>query len=187
MVKIDTATHKSGLTLLELLIGIAIIGMIMGGILPLLRQQEPGYERKQFVARLNEVMQFTWQQAVITHKVHRVLFNFPQRTASVERIITKDTTEKKVKFEPVKGIGSSMSWPKGIEIQQFIVEGYDELRRLAQKAATSWFYVIPDGMTQQVTINGVDKIDKIDEKPTPFGLVLNPYMAQFKAYDEFQK
>ncbi len=190
MVKIgkESVSHKYGFTLIELLIGITIIGILMAGIIPMMMQKEPGHERKQFTARLNALMQRTWQNAIITHTVHRVLFDFKDRKAFIEKDITKSSTAKKLEFEKVKGPDAEISWPSTFIIQQFIVGGFDEMRRFTGgKAKTVWFYLIPDGMTQQVTINGVDKDEIIEGKPSRFGLVLNPYTAQFKAYDAFQK
>ncbi len=180
---------RPGLSLIELMIALAIVGMIMASIIPMLQQREPGYERKQFTARLNVLMHFAWEQAVISHAVHRVLFDFKNHKAFVEKDVTKSSTEKALEFVPSKGMGAEIAWPKTFIIRQFIVEGFDEMKRFggAKGAETSWFYIIPDGMTQQVTINGVDKEDNVYGKPSEFGLVLNPYMAQFKAYDAYQK
>jgi hypothetical protein len=147
-----------------------------------------GYERKQFIARINSLAQTAWQQAIITGTVHRVLFDMLARTAVVERDTTKSVLTKKLEFVPIKEENTSMSWPASIEIRQFIIEGFDEMKRsTTRRTKTAWFYVIPDGMTQAVTINGVDKDEQIENKPRPFGLVLNPFFAQFKVYDVFQK
>jgi len=176
-----------GFTLIELLIGITIVGILMAGIIPMMMQKEPGYERKQFTARLNALMQQAWQQSIITHTVHRVRFDFQKRSALLEKDATKSSTAKKLEFEQVKLPDSSLSWPRTFIIQQFIIEGFDEMRRGAGRANDAWFYIIPNGTTQEVTINGIDKDELIEGKPSRFGLVLNPYMARFKAYDAFQK
>ena len=150
-------------------------------------QQRPGYQRKEFVARLNALVQFAWQQAIITHQVHRVMFNATDRTAFVERNATKSAAAK-LTFEPVKDSLAKISWGSGIVIREFIIEGFDEMKRRAGRGAeTIWFYIVSDGMTQQVTINGLDKEDMVDGRGRPFGLVLNPFMAQFREYDTFQK
>ncbi len=181
--------RRAGFTLIELLIAILIIAMIMAAVVPYMQQRGPGYERKQFVAQLNALVQFAWQQAIISHKTHRVLFDFNERKATVERDITRTVAGKKLSFEAIKGVtGTSMTWPSFIVIKQFMIEGFDEMQRFTGGASkTVWFYIIPDGMTQQVTINGIDKEDKVDGKLRQFGLVLNPFMAQFKEYDVFQK
>lgn len=178
--------NNQGFTLIELLVALAIIGMLMAAIIPMM-QQRPGRERKQFVAQLNSLVQFAWQQSIISRKTHRVLFNFKERQAFVEKV-TSSSQAKNLETEKVSGPGSSMEWPSTIIIKQFIVEGYDELARFGSRGAqTIWFYVIPDGLTQQVTINFIDREDKIDNKPQQFGLVLNPFLAQFKEYDRFAK
>lgn len=178
--------HK-GFTLIEILIAIAIVAIMMASLAPFLRQQ-PGYERKQFIARLNTLVQAAWQQAVITRAVHRILFDFKNRMARVERIAPTSSVQK-LDFQPAQGPDMQISWSSTIIIKQFLIEGFDEMKRFTGRSIeTIWFYVIPDGMTQQVTINGIDKEDTLDDdRPRPFGLVLNPFLAQFKEYDTFQK
>lgn len=179
--------QTKGFTLIEILIAMAIVGIMMAAIAPLLRQQ-PGYERKQFIARLNALVQTAWQQAVITRAVHRVLFDFKERIARVERNMTKVPLTQKFDFQPSKGPNTQVSWPVSIIMKQFFIEGFDEMKRFSGRGIeTIWFYIIPDGMTQQVTINGLDKEDTMENKPRPFSLVLNPFLAQFKEYDTFQK
>ncbi len=179
--------QTKGFTLIEIIIAIAIVAIMMASIAPTLRQQ-PGYERKQFIARLNALVQAAWQNAIITRTVHRVLFDFKDRIARVERNMTGAALTQTFDFQPVKGPDMQMSWATTIIIKQFFIEGFDEMKRFSGRGAeTIWFYIIPDGMTQQVTINGIDKEDAIENKPRPFGLVLNPFLAQFKEYDTFQK
>ena len=55
------------------------------------------------------------------------------------------------------------------------------------KSGSVWFYIIPEGMTQDVVLNFIDTNDAYDGHPRQVGLVLNPFTAQFKEYDEFQK
>jgi prepilin-type N-terminal cleavage/methylation domain-containing protein len=179
--------NSKGFTLIELMIAFAILGIMMAAIIPMLRQQ-PGYERKQFIARLNALTQFAWQQAIVTRAVHRVLFKFKEREITVERVKKQTMPPQKIEYEATSGPDASTKWSSAIIIKQFILEGFDEMKRFAGRSAdTIWFFIIPDGMAQQVTINAVDKEDMIDNKPRPFSLVLNPFLAQFKEYDTFQK
>ena len=79
-----------------------------------------------------------------------------------------------------------MTWPDSIIIKQLLIEGFDEMKRFTGgKTETVWFYIVPDGMVQAVTINFLDKEQMIDGKPKPVGLVLNPFTAEFKVYHAF--
>lgn len=178
-----------GFTLIEIMIAIAIIGIMAAAIAPYLQFKPPGYERNQFITRLNSLMQLAWQQAVITGKVHRMVFDIKQKKMRIEKDVTTNKESKKQHFEPVKGLmlNSELAIPHSLEIKQFILEGFDEMGRYMGGATkTIWFYIIPDGMTQRVTINFLDKENK-DIKPLQHGLVLNPFTAQFKVYDAFQR
>lgn len=61
-------------------------------------------------------------------------------------------------------------------------------RFVGRDTGETWFYVVPDGMAQRVTINMTDSQD-IDSggRPAKIGLVLNPFNAQFTAYDTFKR
>jgi hypothetical protein len=51
-----------------------------------------------------------------------------------------------------------------------------------------WFYIYPDGSTQEVIINVFDTSDTSQaEAGTRFGLVLSPFTGTFSVYDTFQR
>lgn len=184
---IEADCCRRGFSLIELLIAMLIVAMMTAAVIPFMQRMQLGYERNQFIAHVDSLVQTAWQQAIMTGKVHRILFTFAERTAVIERDITKSALAKKLEFEPVVLANATMSWPSSIEIHQFIIEGFDEMKRSAEgRSKTVWFYLIPDGMTQAVIINAVDKDERINNKPKPFSLVLNPFLAQFKVYDAFQ-
>lgn len=177
--------NRAGFSLLELLIVVAIMGLLTVAFLPLLTNLQTGHARKQFVSRINQLVQFGWQQAVITRKVHRIVFDIKNRKASLEVEAAKSTKAKPV-FESLKQVylPTTITWSDSIIIKQFFIEGFDEMKRFG-RTETLWFYLIPDGMVQAVTINFVDKEQIVDNKPKPVGLVLNPFTAQFRVYNAF--
>lgn len=181
-------SKKAGFTLFEILIVMAIIGLLMT-LIPNLGQRKPRYEREQFIARLNSLCQFAWQQALTTHTLHAVEFDLTKHSVSVQRDTGERDADGTPKREPTKGPRSKFTYPAHLEIKQFIIEKFDEIRSAGSgsKTNTVFFYIIPEGLTQEVTINFIDKKDSIDGKARTVGLVLNPFTAQFKVYDKFAK
>jgi len=184
---------KSGFTLIEILIVFAIIGILMSVIVPNFNRLLPRREREAFISKLSALTRFAWQHALIKRKVHKISFDLKKNLFWVE-MATGNVKEGQPEFVRVKGayINTSVAVPKNIEIKNFIIEGDDEMAKRGGGGKLSefesWFYIMPDGLSQTVTINFLDSKQKnAAGKPRQFGLVLNPFNAQFKTYDSFQK
>jgi prepilin-type N-terminal cleavage/methylation domain-containing protein len=181
---------SNGFTLIEILIAIVIMGIMLAVVVPNFRRLFPAREREQFVNALSALTRYAWQHALIERKNHKVIFDFTEKKVWIE-MATGTTKSGQAEFGPLKRayVATSLVIPKSIEIKNFIIEGYDEISRYGggSKAAQSWFFITPDGLTQTVTINFVSNKETAAGRPRQFGLVLNPFNAQFKVYDSFQK
>lgn len=181
-------SSKSGFTLIEILIAIVIVGIIMAVAIPNLRRFSPGRPRKEFIGSLNSVTQFALNNALVTRKVHQVHFDFGKKKVTV-KAATGTIKDNETEFAPIKGtyLNSSVTIPKTITFQNFIIEGSDQFA-ISSNRSEAWYFIVPDGMAQAVTINFTDTKDTLPSgKPRPVGLVLNPFSARFKVYDSFQK
>lgn len=184
-------SNKRGFTLLEILVVLAIIGIMATIIVPNLKNLLPRREREAFVGKLNALTRYAWQHALIERKVHKISVNFEKKLMWVE-MATDVLKDGKPEFARIKGayLNTSIVIPSSIQIKNFIIEGYDEMSRYGpgSKLQESWFFIMPDGLTQTVTINLLDtRQTNVAGKPRQFGLVLNPFNAQFKVYESFQK
>lgn len=178
--------NKTGFTLLEILIVLAIIGLFGTLIIPNLRSRLPRYEREEFIARLNAATQFAQEYAISNHALMQVFFDLKNRQVMVKA--QEKITKKEPEFKIINGMRSKFTWPAQLEIRQLLIEGKDALKSFAMRGAGEvWFFITPQGYTQEVIINMIDKKDTINRRPRRVGLVLNPFSAQFKVYDSFQK
>ncbi len=85
---------------------------------------------------------------------------------------------------------TELTWPKNYQVKNFFIEGFDEAARYGggRKMKATWFFLVPDGLTQDVVINAVDMNDRTGaRKGKQFSLVLNPFTAHFKEYNGFQQ
>jgi prepilin-type N-terminal cleavage/methylation domain-containing protein len=180
--------NKNGFSLLELLVVIAIIGILGAVIMPNINRSTPRSERDSFIARFNTLLQNAWQQTLVTHKTQQVNVDVGKRTI----VVLQESEEKDRSGEPVfKPItdapyDTAMTIPEQFIIKQFFIEGFDMMKKFSKTKAI-WFYIVPEGMVQDVVINFLDKKDTRDGQARQIGLVLNPFTALFKTYDTFQK
>ncbi len=180
------------MALLDIILAIAILALISLIALPNIGRLMPGYQRKQFLSTLDNVVQVGWQQALVTQAIHKLLFDLNAGFVTLERATETVNAKGELEYVPAKGNGVSTrcTIPPSIEIKQFFIEGYDEIARYAgnKNAARIWFFIMPDGFCQQVVINMLDTSTKDSAQGIKqIGLVLNPLTGRFYAYDEFQK
>jgi prepilin-type N-terminal cleavage/methylation domain-containing protein len=189
LIGLTSITSKTGgFTLLELIIVLGIIGALML-LVPNLRQRTPRYEREQFIARLNALTKIASLQALTTRRISEIEFDFAAHAVQIRRATGAFDEKGLLVTHPIrpKRAHTFLTWPEAIEIKQFIIEGTDEMARYTKGTGAAFFYVMPEGVAQQVTINFIDKKDTVDGKVRRIGLVLNPFTMQFNEYDEFQK
>lgn len=184
--------NKSGFTLIEIMVALVLIGILATFVVPNLQRSVPSYERKKFISHLNALFGLAWQNAVVSRAVHKVSFDFGKKKVSIAAATDAQTREGKPVFKPMQSpyLKTSLDIPDNLQIKNFFIEGFDELSRYAGGTATaeSWFYIVPEGLTQPIIINLIDTKELLgDGKPEPVGLVLNPFTAQLKEYDTFQK
>lgn len=180
--------RKQGFTLIEIVVAIAIIGLVATILVPNLFAPTAAKERKNFITAINGLLYLGWQQALITRKIHMATFDLNKNKVYLE-VVQSMESPSKPKSAPVhiNYQTTSLEWPEQFQIQNFFIEGYDERARSARQNVF-FFYIMPDGMAQDVIINFYDTKDVLpDESPRPVGLVLNPFSVQLKEYDTFKK
>lgn len=172
------------------MVAIALIAIMATVVIPNLRPRKPAAERKEFIGKLNALMRVAWYNTLITTKSHRLFFDMGKNIVRLEHETDKKDETGQPAYAAAKNgyMATTIPWPKHLEIKNFYIEGFDEMSRSQDRArATIWFFIVPSGVAQNVIINFLDTQDKVAGKSQQFGLVLNPFTAQFKEYDTFQK
>ncbi len=173
---------KTGFTLIELVVVLVMLGLLITIAIPNFRRI-PDRERKEFALHLNTLTSYALQRAIEQRKIHKVLFNVAQRKISLEQEIRKTASGER-EFKPIKStyLRSTCTWSDRLIIKNFYIDKEDKTQ-LVGKLSEVWFFVMPDGITQEVIINIVDKQDRSRE----FSLEVNPFSGYFSTYDKFKK
>ncbi|MBI2775324.1 type II secretion system protein [Candidatus Dependentiae bacterium] len=182
--------NKSGFSLIELLIVLFILGLVGLVAIPNLRFRNAEYERKDFVAKFESLIRSAWLQTLQTQQTHRVNIDLKARTILVERVVRAPEKSTKENYEPViiPYVSSPFKIPVTIELRQFFIQGSDMLNQPGIKIETIWFYIVPEGLVQEVIINAIDLKDlDAQGKAKQFSLIINPFTAQLSEYDAFSK
>ncbi len=185
-------THsKPGFSLLELMIALMIIGIVGMVVAPNFSNRVPRYQRTEFVDKLNAIVHQAVVSALETGHVHKVIFNLDKRTISVHEKTEQVDGDGKDLFNPIvlHAVGKGYAWPEHFSFKQFFVQGVDEI---AQHMAGNilediWFFIVPEGMAQEVIINIVDTHDtgrSLDGHE--LSLVLNPLRVHFEEHEQFR-
>lgn len=164
-----SALKQSGFTLIELIFVIVIIGILSMVTLPALRLIG-GDKRAEFVNELSHLVQITWQNAVVTGKVHRIVFD------SANHEIRTEMRELTGEYISAAGVyfKTSIKW----DLERFAIKDFYITGIKPETSNSLNFLIFPEGVTQPIIINFAG-----DE---PLSLVLNPFSAQFKEYDTYQ-
>lgn len=178
-----------GFTFIEIAVVLAIFGLLATISVPLVQRWRPGYERALLVARLNSLVRRAWQSALTTHQVQRLLFDLEKRTVTLQRETQQRTKAGEPTYQELSSeyINAQISWPESIQVKDFFIEGMDAFHVPGTRIQEVWFYVFPDGSSQEVILNFFDTADATEaEAGTRLSLVLNPFSASFKQYETFQ-
>ena len=160
---------NSAFSLLELIVVVAIMGLMAAIIMPNLKLFKKRQVDKEFSSSLNYISKLAYDNAANTGKMHKVVFDFDNMLIYIEQKDGENYTPYENSY-----LTTSVSL-KDIEIINIYINGKDEmeLKPGESKKNTVWYFIVPNGLAQEVSINyDVGELQK--------NLVIDPFNATFK-------
>ncbi|MBY0110280.1 MAG: type II secretion system GspH family protein [Candidatus Babeliaceae bacterium] len=164
----------NGFSLLEIIVAMAIVA-IMATQVPRLTRINYNQQEK-FIAELNVLARNAYTLALVSGRPTQLFFDFESqiKKVTIRKESDKKNVENKAIFEIVQSEygNNSLLWNDNFEIEKFIIDGKDEA--IGASLKTVWFYIMPDGLSQQVTL-----VLRDESVGKSFELGLNPFFVQF--------
>jgi prepilin-type N-terminal cleavage/methylation domain-containing protein len=154
---------KQAFTLIELLIVLAIIALVSALVVPRLVTENPAAVRNEFIAALNGLLHFAWQQSVSSSKPHKISFDMQKKTVTLFEG-KYNAAKKEFEYNPVTiaQVNTKIFFPELIVFKKFLIEGFDEMSRFVGGQTTEiWFFVNQQGIAQRVSFLLMQEIKEI--------------------------
>jgi prepilin-type N-terminal cleavage/methylation domain-containing protein len=179
---------KPGFSLIEIMIAIAIIGMVMAIGYPNYRARVVQAERDTFFANLKGLIEFARQRAMVGNLVTKVTFDIANRTAWIEQQTGQKDAKGESAFARIKSasVRAVITWDARFVFRSFIIEGVDEFAASGGGTRSTeevWFFIVPEGTVQEVSFTIADTKDIIRNKAHQFLCTINPFSGILKVED----
>ncbi len=177
---------QAGISFIEILVVLMLMSLALSFTIPRFVNSQKNSTKKHFYQNFSQLISETMHQAILTNKIHQVFFDNNHHKIMIK--IFDEKSENQNKHQRFKLIEkdlfkSIIDIPENFIIQNFFINGDDEVKSGAA-LNEAWFYIMPDGTSQNILINIINQDDPHDNK---FSITINPFYSQVSIHDTFQK
>ena len=184
----QTKKAQPGFSLLELMIVLALIGLLGAFVVPNLFRTKHGAERKEFLTSFETLLKDAVLRSIVENETHQIYIDIVHELIQT-RIYDETSIEanQHKQFTRVQDNQylTEIKFSKQFKFQNFFINGVEEL--VAGTAALDiLFYIMPDGTSQAIIANVIDQDEDGSVSDVNFSFVINPFYARMSVYETFQ-
>ncbi len=168
--------RQAAFTLFEMMVVIALIGVIAAILIPRITNRKPNTEWLSVTREINNLLFFARQEAIAQHQIQRLVFNGKQTPHVIfiehEAVDSKNPEHKH--FKPLVSTYAKTRYelPDSITISG-VLQGKRDL--FAENNSQGYCYIVPDGLVQESWI----RLTRfLDEKKSEVTLQVMPFFGE---------
>lgn len=181
-------TLQPGFNFVELMIVLALIGLLGAFVVPNLFRTKQGVERKEFLALFETLLKDALLRSIVENKMHQVYIDIVNQVIQTriydEKSIETTQYKKFIRLQD-KDYLTEIKFLKQFKIKNFFINGIEELAP-GTTTLDLMFYIMPDGTSQAIVANLIDQDEDSLTPDVNFCFVINPFYARMTNYDAFQ-
>jgi prepilin-type N-terminal cleavage/methylation domain-containing protein len=168
-------------TLIEIMVVVAIIGIMATTIIPRLMRRPPSAEWPSILEEVNNLTSFARQEAIANQKIYRLKFKTndknPHFVIIEEEKKHPEKKDKKIYEQIISPLPTKYEFSKHIKISGLYM-GKTEM--LEENKGEGFCYVIPDGLVQDILIHLTRNYLGQESKAS---LKMIPFLGKFELLD----
>lgn len=177
--------RKAGFTLLEIIIAVAIIGIMATAIGPSLFRSSPALSWQAITDELNSVVTYAQHEAIATQVKHCLVFGAQDNQAHSVELHKEaiDPETKKITTQPIDALydQARYQFPEEIKITHAY---YGKQELLEENKNIAECGVMPDGLVQDIMLH-LTKTE--DGKETKATLHMQSFLGFFVLYEDIHR
>lgn len=183
-----TSVSQQGFSFLELMVVLALLGLLGAFVVPNLFRSQKNAERKELLYSFETLIKDTVVRSIVEGTTHQIYIDIAHEVIQM-RMYNPASPESNPhkKFIPVQDghYLTEIKFLKKFKINNFFINGVDEVTS-GTAMQDVMFYIMPDGTSQAIIINFIAQDEDSNAQDIHFSCLINPFYARMFVHETFQ-